>query len=184
MRCPFCHEDNDRVVDSRSAGDGQAIRRRRECLHCSKRFTTYERIEEMPLRVIKKNGSREAFDRGKILNGLVKACEKRPVQIERLEEEALKIEAEICSKYDREVPARQIGEMVMNRLRALDDVAYVRFASVYRAFKDVSDFVEEVKPMLKGAHRDNAKGAGAVPTMSPKEPHRKEQKAKIDKGEH
>lgn len=154
MRCPFCHTDNDKVVDSRSAGDGHAIRRRRQCLDCNRRFTTYERIEQMPLRVVKKNKTREGFDRRKILSGMIKACEKRPVPMEKLEEEALKIESEIYGKYDREVPSTAIGEMVMQRLRGLDDVAYVRFASVYRAFKDVNEFVEEVKPMLKASQKD------------------------------
>lgn len=154
MRCPFCHTDNDKVVDSRSAGDGHAIRRRRQCLDCNRRFTTYERIEQMPLRVVKKNKTREGFDRRKILSGMIKACEKRPVPMEKLEEEALKIESEIYGKYDREVPSTAIGEMVMQRLRGLDDVAYVRFASVYRAFKDVNEFVEEVKPMLKASQKE------------------------------
>jgi len=158
MRCPFCHTDNDKVVDSRSAGDGEAIRRRRQCLVCNRRFTTYERIEQMPLRVVKKNKTREGFDRRKILGGMIKACEKRPVPMEKLEEEALKIESDIYSKYDREVPSTAIGEMVMQRLRGLDDVAYVRFASVYRAFKDVNEFVEEVKPMLKASQKDAPRG--------------------------
>jgi len=159
MRCPFCHTNNDRVVDSRSAGDGDAVRRRRQCLACNRRFTTYERIEQMPLRVVKKNKTREGFDRRKILNGIIKACEKRPVPMERLEEEAQKIESEIYSKYDREVPSTAIGEMVMDRLRRLDDVAYVRFASVYRAFNDVSEFAEEVKPMLKGSQRESVRNS-------------------------
>ena len=149
MKCPFCRADRDRVVDSRSVGEGEAIRRRRECLGCGRRFTTYERMEQMPLRVVKKNGQREPFDRQKLLNGLLKACEKRPVSVEALEEVATRIEGQIYSIYDREVPSSVIGEMVMQRLRSLDEVAYIRFASVYRAFKDVSEFVQEAAPMLK-----------------------------------
>lgn len=149
MKCPFCNEDSDKVIDSRAVGDGEAVRRRRECTSCKRRFTTYEERKRTPLRVVKKNGQRESFDRSKIFKGMERACEKRPVPIETLEEEALKIEVAIHSQFDREAPSSAIGEMVMERLRALDDVAYVRFASVYRAFKTVDEFLEEVKPMLK-----------------------------------
>jgi transcriptional repressor NrdR len=145
MRCPNCNEDNDRVVDSRSAAEGQAIRRRRECLVCGARFTTYERIEETPLRVVKKDGTRATFDREKIAAGIRHACEKRPVSEQQIETLVREIEAEVAGRFEREVPTRQIGEMVMERLKALDKVAYVRFASVYREFKDPEDFVRAVK---------------------------------------
>ena len=148
MRCPFCREDNDKVVDSRSSGEGTIIRRRRECLFCGRRFTTYERIGITIIRVVKKDGRREEFDRSKILNGLIRACEKRPVSTEKNEKVVSEIENDICTHYDREVTSQHIGQLVMRKLRELDSVAYVRFASVYREFKDVSDFVEEVKPML------------------------------------
>jgi len=148
MRCPFCRDDNDKVVDSRSSGEGNIIRRRRECLACGRRFTTYERIETAPIRVVKKDGSREEFDRSKILSGFIRACEKRPISSETLDRVVGDIENEIYTHHDREVTSRHIGELVMRRLRELDKVAYVRFASVYREFKDVSEFVEEVKPML------------------------------------
>jgi transcriptional repressor NrdR len=149
MRCPFCKEDKDRVVDSRSSRDGFIIRRRRECLQCQRRFTTYERIEETPLRVVKKDSSRVPFSRTKILNGLVKACEKRPVSVNILEDITTQIEIEIHEMFDKEVRSKFIGELVMNKLKALDQVAYVRFASVYREFKDVSEFLEELKPMME-----------------------------------
>ena len=148
MRCPFCREDHDKVVDSRSSGEGAIIRRRRECLECGRRFTTYERIETLPLRVIKKAGHRVAFDRTKIMSGLIRACEKRPVSTERLEEIVMEIENEIYTHFDKEVTSRHIGQLVMRQLHNLDKVAYVRFASVYREFKDVSEFVDEVRPML------------------------------------
>jgi transcriptional repressor NrdR len=148
MKCPFCKADNDKVVDSRTSEGGLSIRRRRECLNCSRRYTTYERIEDTPLLVIKKDGRRVPFERTKILAGLTKACEKRPVSAEALERFVDEIETEIYQKYDREVPAKHIGQLVVNRLKALDKVAYVRFASVYREFKDVNEFMEELKPML------------------------------------
>ena len=148
MRCPFCREDHDKVVDSRSSGEGAIIRRRRECLRCGRRFTTYERVETLPVRVVKKDGSREEFDRQKILNGIIRACEKRPVPSEAIEQAVAEIENEIYTHYDKEVTSRYIGQLVMKKLRDLDKVAYVRFASVYREFKDVSEFVEEVRPML------------------------------------
>ena len=149
MRCPFCKADNDKVVDSRASEGGGAIRRRRECLECGRRYTTYERVEEIPLRVIKKDGTREAFDRRKILEGMSKACEKRPVATEKLEELASDIERQLADVAEREVTSRQIGELVMAKLRELDQVAYVRFASVYRAFKDINQFLEELRPLLE-----------------------------------
>jgi len=149
MKCPFCRKDNDKVVDSRSAEDGQVIRRRRECLDCTKRYTTYERIEEIPLRIIKKDGGREPYDRSKLLSGLLKACEKRPVPMEALETIAFEIEEEISQKASKEVPSKVVGEAVMNKLRDIDQVAYVRFASVYRDFKDVGQFLEELRPLLE-----------------------------------
>jgi transcriptional repressor NrdR len=145
MRCPFCNVDKDRVVDSRSSSDGAVVRRRRECLACGKRFTTYERVEEAPLRIIKKDGSRAPFDREKIRYGIERACEKRPVKAEQIDSIVADIEAEVTKRYDREVPTRAIGELVMERLKRLDKVAYVRFASVYREFKDPEDFVDAAK---------------------------------------
>lgn len=148
MECPFCHEDNDKVVDSRASG--AAIRRRRECLACGRRYTTYERAESgLRLRVIKKDGTtREAYDREKVRQGLMRALHKRPVPTERLDAILQEIEDELTSTYDLEIPSRAIGDLVMEKLREEDQVAYVRFASVYRDFKDVSQFVQEVEPML------------------------------------
>ena len=148
MRCPFCKDDDDKVIDSRASSDGFAIRRRRECLACSRRFTTYERIEESPLRVIKKDGGREPFERRKILLGLIKACEKRPIAIAVLEEITERIENRVLEKYDSEVPVHFIGSLVMAELKDVDQVAYVRFASVYREFKDINEFMDELKGML------------------------------------
>ena len=148
MRCPFCRRDNDKVVDSRASGEGTIIRRRRECLECGRRFTTYERVETLPLRVVKKDGHRVEFDRAKIMSGLIRACEKRPVPTETLEKTVVEIENEIYKHFDKEVTSRHIGQLVMKKLRELDKVAYVRFASVYREFEDVSEFVDEIKPML------------------------------------
>ncbi|MHC5053054.1 MAG: transcriptional regulator NrdR, partial [Planctomycetota bacterium] len=146
-----------RVVDSRASADGFAIRRRRECLACGRRYTTYERIEESPIRVVKKDGSREPFDRRKILMGLMKACEKRPVSMDTLEDIVTRIEHLVTDQFEREVPSKFIGRRVMRELRKADQVAYVRFASVYRDFKDVTEFMDEIQPMLKGGGR--AKGA-------------------------
>lgn len=148
MKCPFCHQDNDRVLDSRTSPDGYAIRRRRECLSCKRRFTTYERIEESPLKVIKKDGTRVPFDRAKLKQGLEKACWKRPIGDEQIEAILSALESDIYSQFDSEVPSRYLGEFVMNKLREIDQVAFIRFASVYREFKDVRDFVQEVSPML------------------------------------
>ncbi|MBI5144739.1 MAG: transcriptional repressor NrdR [Candidatus Omnitrophica bacterium] len=148
MRCPFCGYKEDKVVDSRATQEESAIRRRRECLKCGKRFTTYEYIEEVSLMVIKKDGRREPFDRKKILSGIMKACEKRPISVEKLEEIVTQVERAIQKKSDREVPTSRIGELVVEKLRALDHVAYVRFASVYRQFKDIGQFMEELKGIL------------------------------------
>ena len=148
MRCPFCKQNNDRVIDSRSSSEGYAIRRRRECSDCGRRFTTYERIEETPLRVVKKDNSRAPFDRNRILQGLLKACEKRPVALEKLEEITSRIERKLAETFDREVTSKFIGQQVMEELKSLDQVAYVRFASVYREFKDVEQFLDELKPLL------------------------------------
>lgn len=149
MKCPFCSHNQDKVVDSREARSGDLIRRRRECLRCNRRFTTYERIDEIPYMVIKKDGRRERFDRQKILQGLLKACEKRPVAIPKIE--ALVDEAEkfVNESSDRERTTTEIGEMLMARLRKLDKVAYVRFASVYMDFKDVKEFLNELKGLLR-----------------------------------
>ena len=148
MKCPFCHRDNDRVVDSRGSADGFAIRRRRLCLKCKRRFTTFERVEELEMKVVKKGGVRELFDREKIRSGLQKACWKRPVSDEQMEDVVAQVEGEIYENYDSEVDSRVVGELVMSFLSQLDQVAFVRFASVYREFKDVNDFVEELQPML------------------------------------
>lgn len=148
MRCPFCKENNDRVIDSRESTDAFVIRRRRECLSCHRRITTYERIEETPLRVVKKDGTRVPFERRKILIGLMKACEKRPVSSEMLEEITQKVEDYVTERYDREVPSKVVGNLIMRELRKVDPVAYVRFASVYREFRDVEDF-EEVTEELR-----------------------------------
>lgn len=149
MRCPYCREEKDKVIDSRAAGDGFAIRRRRQCLNCNRRYTTYERIEDTPLRVIKKDGSRVPFDRDKVFGGLQKACEKRPISDDQIETVTSKIERQIHEMFDREVKASYIGEMVMRELKALDPVAFVRFASVYREYKNITEFMEEVKPLLE-----------------------------------
>jgi len=148
MKCPFCGYKEDKVVDSRATAEESAVRRRRECLKCGKRFTTYEYIEEVSLMVIKKDGRREPFDRKKILAGIIRACEKRPVSIERMEEIVTWVERSIQKKSDREVSSNRIGELVMEKLKLLDDVAYVRFASVYRQFKDVGQFMLELKDIL------------------------------------
>ena len=163
MRCPFCKVDDDKVVDSRASGDGFAIRRRRECEACGRRYTTYERIEESPLRVIKKDESREPFERRKILLGLIKACEKRPIPIASLEEITERIENRVLEEYESEVPVAYIGELVMNELKQLDKVAFVRFASVYREFQDITEFMDELKPMLGEKQAARAKKAPRGP---------------------
>ena len=164
MRCPFCRVDNDRVIDSRAGDDGASIRRRRECLACHRRFTTYERIERQPLAVVKKGGDREPFDRDKIRRGLAKACWKRPVSEDEIEGVVAALEAELYGNYESEVPGRVIGERLMELLRTLDQVAYVRFASVYREFKDARDFAFELEPIL--AEETLAGMGGAQPPQS------------------
>jgi len=149
MRCPFCKKDNDQVIDSRSANVGATVRRRRECLACKKRFTTYEKVEEITLYVIKRDGRRDVFDREKIKRGLLTACKKRPVSLQTIEDIVNRIEIELYEKYDREVKSTKIGDLVVRELKTVDHVAYVRFASVYRDFKEVSEFMREVKPLLK-----------------------------------
>ncbi len=148
MRCPFCGEPKDKVVDSRESGSGDAIRRRRECLECGRRVTSYERIEEIPYLVIKKDGRREAFDRGKLVAGLHRACEKRPVPAKALDRLVDEIEQMVQDTADREVETKVIGEKVMDRLKELDKVAYVRFASVYRQFEDAQEFMAELRGLL------------------------------------
>ncbi len=148
MKCPFCQIDNDRVIDSRVSEDGLVTRRRRQCLACRRRYTTYERIESTTVKIVKKDGAREPFDRIKIKQGLEKACWKRPVREAQIEEIITEIENEIEANFYLEIESRRVGELVMQHLRDLDQVAYVRFASVYRQFDDVHDFVEELRPML------------------------------------
>ena len=153
MRCPFCRTDNDRVIDSRAGDDGTSIRRRRECVACRRRFTTYERVERQLLAVVKKGGDREPFDRDKIKRGLAKACWKRPVTEDEIEGVVAALEAELYGNYESDVPSRVLGERLMELLRTLDQVASVRFASVYREFKDVRDFVDELEPILAESNR-------------------------------
>lgn len=145
MKCPYCQQGETRVIDSRATADGSSIRRRRECLRCRRRFTTYERFEEIPLTVVKKDGRRESFDRQKLLTGIRKACEKRPISLERLKTLVEEIKKALENQLDREIPSSEIGRLVMERLHELDEVAYVRFASVYRQFKDVTQFVQEAQ---------------------------------------
>ena len=148
MRCPYCSYSESKVIDSRPAEEGSTIRRRRECLSCGKRFTTYEIMERLPLLVVKKDGRRQSFDRVKLLNGMVRACEKRPVPMAELEAIVDDIEQELQNSLEREVSSVKIGEMVMDRLKNLDEVAYVRFASVYRQFKDINTFMDELNQLL------------------------------------
>lgn len=148
MKCPFCGFLESKVIDSRPAEEGSTIRRRRECLACQKRFTTYEIIEHLPLVVVKRDGSRQTFDRVKLINGMVRACEKRPVTLAQLEKIADEIEQELQSALEREISTVDIGEMVMKRMKEVDEVAYVRFASVYRSFKDINTFMEELTKLL------------------------------------
>ncbi len=153
MKCPFCGQAEDKVVDSRAAKIGDTIRRRRECERCGRRFTTYERIDEIPYMVVKKDGRREKFDRQKVLTGLLKACEKRPVPMSKLEQIVNEVEAYVAESSTRERPASELGERVMSRLKKLDKVAYVRFASVYLDFKDVREFMDELKDLLKAKRK-------------------------------
>lgn len=147
MHCPYCQEFESRVIDSRSCENGNAIRRRRECLACKRRFTTYERLEERPLLVIKKSGNREQFNRDKLFNGITRACEKRPVSMEMIENMVAEIERDLRDNNDREVSTLNIGEKVMDRLRSVDEVAYVRFASVYRQFADLNSFIHTIEQL-------------------------------------
>jgi len=148
MRCPFCKSSKDKVIDSRSTANGFVVRRRRQCHQCQRRYTTYERVEETPLQVVKKDGRRELYERKKLMNGLLKACHKRPISVRDLERLVDSIEAKINESPGGETPSSQIGEMVVQALKKLDQVAYVRFASVYHDFEDVSKFVDEIRPML------------------------------------
>ena len=149
MKCPYCSFVEDKVIDSRPTDEGSAIRRRRECSSCLKRFTTYEKVESLPLMVIKKDKTRQSFDREKLLNGLLRACEKRPVSINDLEKLVEEIESQIYNSLQREITTADIGEMVMQRLKNMDEVAYVRFASVYRQFRDINTFMDELRKLLK-----------------------------------
>ena len=149
MKCPYCSFEESKVIDSRPTDEGERIRRRRECLNCQKRFTTYEIIESLPIIVIKKDKSREPFNREKVLNGLMRACEKRPVSLDTIEKIVDDIEASISNSLDREVSTRKIGELIMDKLKNVDEVAYVRFASVYRQFKDINTFMEELNNLLR-----------------------------------
>jgi len=149
MKCPFCENSDTRVIDSRPTEEGRAIRRRRECDNCGRRYTTYEKVEEMLLMVIKKDGSREAFDRGKVLGGIIKACEKRPVPMSAIEKVADEIERGVNNTMEKEIESNFIGELIMEQLKMIDEVAYVRFASVYRQFTDVNTFVREIEKLLK-----------------------------------
>ena len=148
MKCPYCGEIDSKVIDSRPAEEGASIRRRRECLSCGKRFTTYETVERLPLMVIKKDGSRQSFDKEKVLRGMLRACEKRPVPVDTLMRLADEIEQEVQNSLEREISSRKIGELVMDRLKGVDEVAYVRFASVYRQFKDINTFMTELNKLL------------------------------------
>jgi len=148
MRCPYCSAADSKVIDSRPTEDGRAIRRRRECIQCGKRFTTYEKVEEMLFMVVKRDGRRESFDRNKILNGIIRACEKRPVTLAQMEAIVDDVERGLNNMMEKEVSTQFIGEVVMDRLKELDEVAYVRFASVYRQFKDVSTFIAEIEKLL------------------------------------
>lgn len=149
MNCPYCSHFETKVVDSRPTDEGQAIRRRRECLKCKKRFTTYEKVEEIPIVIVKKDGNRESFNRNKVINGLIRACEKRPVSMQIIEKTVDEIERHLHNSMEKEIPSEYIGELVMNSLKEIDDVAYVRFASVYRHFKDINTFMDELNKLLK-----------------------------------
>ena len=166
MKCPFCGHGEDKVVDSRTGKNGEVIRRRRECIECGRRFTTYEQVEELLPVIVKKDGRREAFERRKILTGIQKACQKRPVSLDRMEEVVQEIENELLGMGEREVPSTWVGGRIMDALQGLDDVAYVRFASVYRQFKDISEFMEELQGLLGSKDARKARRGGAA---SPKE---------------
>lgn len=149
MNCPFCKNEDSRVVDSRLSAEGLEIRRRRECEKCGRRFTTYERLEDVMPMVVKKDGSRQSFDRGKVLSGIQRACQKRPVSFDEMNAVVTDIERKLQDRETREIPASEIGELVMQELRKLDEVAYVRFASVYRSFRDVNEFLDEIKGLIR-----------------------------------
>ena len=149
MKCPYCGYQESKVVDSRHSDDGVSIRRRRECLSCQKRFTTYEKVETIPLIVIKKDNNREVYDRTKIENGVLRACHKRPISADQIKHLVDEVETEIFNREEKEIPSRVIGELVMNKLKDLEAVAYVRFASVYREFKDINTFMDELKKVLE-----------------------------------
>ena len=148
MKCPYCGFKESKVVDSRPAEEGHSIRRRRECLSCSKRFTTYETVESLPMVVVKRDGSRQTFDRRKLVNGMLRACEKRPVSVAQLEKLGEEIEQELQNSLEREISTEHVGELVMDKLKGVDEVAYVRFASVYRQFKDINTFMRELNKLL------------------------------------
>lgn len=148
MKCPYCEFDESKVIDSRPTDEGHVIRRRRECTECKNRFTTYEKIEEIPLIVVKKDGTRESYNRPKLINGLIRACEKRPVSIDMIEKMIDEVERTLHNDLEREIPSKRIGELIMEKLKAMDEVAYVRFASVYRQFKDLNTFVDELTKLL------------------------------------
>jgi transcriptional repressor NrdR len=148
MKCPYCEFDESKVIDSRPTDENHVIRRRRECGNCKNRFTTYEKVEEIPLIVVKKDGTRESYNRSKLINGLIRACEKRPVSIDMVENMIDEVERTLHNELEREIPSKRIGELIMEKLKGLDEVAYVRFASVYRQFKDLNTFVEELTKLL------------------------------------
>ena len=149
MKCPFCGHEDDKVIDSRPTDEGSAVRRRRECGSCLKRYTTYEKVESLPLMIIKKDNTRQPFNRDKLLNGILRACEKRPISLAEMERMVDEIEVELQNSLQREVTSKALGEMVMTKLKKVDDVAYVRFASVYRQFKDINTFLDELNTLLK-----------------------------------
>ena len=163
MKCIYCGHLEDKVIDSRSSSEGNSVRRRRECLKCERRFTTYEYVERIPLLVVKKTPGGESFDRNKILSGIIKACEKRPVSIQKIEDMVNSIERSMMRKYEKEIPSAVIGELIMEKLAGVDDVAYVRFASVYRQFKDVNQFMSELKDILGKDVKKEGKAAPIKP---------------------
>jgi transcriptional repressor NrdR len=179
MRCPYCSNLENKVVDSRMGREGESIRRRRECLKCEGRFTTYERVEEVLPSVIKKDGRREPFDRLKILNGLRKACEKRPISLEKLERTVEEIEKSLQEKGLKEIPSTVVGEEVMERLHRLDEVAYVRFASVYRSFRDINEFMSELKDILNNKEMKAVKDAGTERQQKQEEKDQKPEKLSL-----
>jgi transcriptional repressor NrdR len=163
MRCPFCQDPENKVIDSRESQEGSVIRRRRECLACTRRFTTYERVEELMPLIVKKDGRREAYDREKVLSGLKKACEKRSISTEQLEAEVDDLERRLQETGEKEVPSSRVGEEVMRRLHGLDEVAYVRFASVYRSFRDITEFMSELKELIEERSQSGGRKSGRAP---------------------